>query len=152
MKVILLENVEGLGKRGDHVTVANGYARNYLLPMKMALPATSAGARMFAEREQIRKRRVEKERHAAEELKKKLEKVSVSIEAQVGEDEKLFGSVTAQDISEALKAMGFEVDRRRVMLEEPIRVLGVYKVRLALHPEVSTDIKVWVTKKQGQTA
>ncbi|MBD3235112.1 MAG: 50S ribosomal protein L9 [Candidatus Eisenbacteria bacterium] len=147
MEIILLEDVEGLGNRGERVSVAKGYARNYLLPRTLALPATSAGARMFAERERIRQSRADKERNAAEELAHKLSKVSVTLTAQVGEDEKLFGSVTAQDIADALGEQGFDIDRRRIQLEEPIKVLGVYRVDVKLYQEIGATIKVWVAKQ-----
>ncbi len=146
MRVILLENVPGLGERGESREVASGYARNYLLPRNLALPATSAGARTFAERERIVRARSEKEHRQAEALAHKLEKISVTIAAQVGEDDKLFGSVTAQDIAEAVGKEGFEIDRRQVQLEEPLRALGVYKVDIKLYPEVVVPLKVWVSK------
>lgn len=147
MEVILLDGIEGLGERGDRVAVARGYARNYLLPRKMALLATGAGAAIFEQSERTRRGKVEKEKLAAEQIAKKLRSVSVTIEAQVGEEEKLFGSVTTQDISDALKAQGFEIDRRQIMLEEPLKVLGVYKVDVKLYSEVSATIKVWIAKK-----
>lgn len=147
MEVILLDNVEGLGNRGERVSVAKGYARNFLLPRSLALPATSSGARMFAERERICQSRSDKERRVASELARKLSKVSLTIAAQVGEDEKLFGSVTAQDVADALKEQGFEIDRRRIQLEEPIRVLGVYRVDVKLYQEIGATIKVWVAKE-----
>jgi len=147
MELILLESVEGLGERGARVEVAPGYARNFLLPKKLALPATSAGAKMFAEADRVRRIRSEQERRQAEGLAKRLAALSVTIPAQVGEDEKLFGSVTAQDIADALGTQGLEVDRRRIQLEEPLRVLGVYKVDVRLHPEITVPLKVWVTKQ-----
>ncbi|MCK4412921.1 MAG: 50S ribosomal protein L9 [Candidatus Eisenbacteria sp.] len=147
MELILLENVAGLGERGARVQVARGYARNFLLPKKLALPATSTGAKMFSEAERVRRSRGEQERHHAEGLAKQLAAASVTIPAQVGEDEKLFGSVTAQDIVDALHAQGLEIERRRIQLEEPLRVLGVYKINVKLHPEISVPLKVWVTKQ-----
>ncbi len=149
MEVILLEAIDGLGTRGDRVQVARGYARNYLVPKQLALPATSAGARMFEEAERSRRSRTEKERRGAEALAKQLETVSVTMHAQVGEDEKLFGSVTAADIADALKAQGLEVDRRQVMLEEPIKVLGVYRVELKLYQDITAVVKVWVAKQEA---
>lgn len=148
MEVILLEPVEGLGHRGARVQVAPGYARNFLLPKKLALPATSAGARMFSEAERLRQQRDEQERKSAQAIAHSLGQASVTIPAQVGEEEKLFGSVTAADIAAALQAQGFSVDRRQVQLEEPLRVLGVYKVDIRLHAELIVPVKVWVTKQQ----
>lgn len=147
MDVILLEDVEGLGRRGERRVVARGFARNHLLPRKLAILATSAGAMMFEEAERIRRSRGEKDRREAETLAHRLEKVSVTIPAQVGEDEKLFGSVTAQDIVDALKQEGIQIERRRIQLEEPLKVLGVYKVDVKLHADVSVPLRVWVTKQ-----
>jgi large subunit ribosomal protein L9 len=149
MDIILLESVEGLGTRGDRVQVARGYARNFLLPRNLALPATSAGARMFEETERSRRTRTDKEQRAAEALAKQMKDVSLTIHAQVGEDEKLFGSVTTQDIADALKEQGFPVDRRQVQLEEPLKVLGVYWVDVKLFQDISTTLKVWVAKQEG---
>lgn len=148
MEVILLEDVEGLGRRGERRSVAPGYARNLLLPRKLAIPATSAGARLFEEAERTRRVRGEKEKREAEHLARQLEKVSLTIPAQVGEDDKLFGSVTSQDLVEALQQQGFTVERRRIQLEEPLKVLGVYKVDVRLHADITVPIRVWVTKQQ----
>jgi large subunit ribosomal protein L9 len=148
MDVILLESVEGLGQRGQRVQVAPGYARNFLLPKSLALPATSAGARMFEQAERARQTRALKEQRDAEAVAQRLKDVSLTIHAQVGEDEKLFGSVTAQDIAEALKGHGFAIDRRQVQLEEPLKVLGVYWVNIKLFQEVGATVKVWVAKQE----
>ena len=147
MEVILLEHVEGLGERGAHVQVASGYARNFLLPKRLALPATSAGARTFAAEEHVRQSRAEQERKQAEALAHRLGSVSITIPAQVGEEEKLFGSVTAADIADALQGQGFTIDRRQVQLEEPLRVLGVYKVDIRLSADMVVPVKVWITKQ-----
>ena len=148
MEVILMEAVEGVGNRGDRVQVARGYARNFLLPRKLALPATSAGARMFEQGERGRRLRSDREITVAEGLSKKMQDLSVTIHAKVGEDEKLFGSVTAQDISDGLQAQGFDIDRRQVLLEEPLRVLGVYWVDVKLYQDIKTTLKVYVAKKE----
>lgn len=148
MDVILLENVEGLGDRGDRVQVARGYARNFLVPKRLALAATGAGARMFEEHERSRRKRSEKDLRTAEKLAKQLGELAVTITAQVGEDEKLFGSVTTQDIAEAVREKGFEIDKRQVMLEEPLKVLGVYRVDVKLYQDVSATLKVWVAKQE----
>ncbi len=148
MEVILLENIEGLGTRGDRVQAAKGYVRNFLLPRKLVLMADGAGAKMFEQAERSRRGREEKEKVTAEQLAKKLSKVSITINAQVGEEEKLFGSVTTQDISDSLKEQGFDIDKRQVMLEEPLKVLGVYKVDIKLFAEVKATIKIWIAKKE----
>ncbi len=148
MEVILLESVEGLGVRGDRVQVARGYARNYLVPRNLAILATSAGARVYEEQQRARRSRTEKERRAAEALARKLGDVSLTLHAQVGEDEKLFGSITSSDIAAALQGQGFEIDRRQVLLEEPLKVLGVYRVDVKLFQDISAAVKVWVAKQE----
>ncbi|MBM3317214.1 MAG: 50S ribosomal protein L9 [Candidatus Eisenbacteria bacterium] len=148
MEIILLEDVEGLGRRGERRSVAPGYARNHLLPGKLAIPATSAGARLFEQAERVRAARGEKERRDAQGLARRLEKISLTIPAQVGEDDRLFGSVTSQDIVEALQEQGLTVERRRVQLEEPLKVLGVYKIDIRLHADIVVPIRIWVTKQQ----
>jgi len=150
MEIILLEAVEGLGARGDRVQVARGFARNYLVPRNLAIMATSAGARVFEDQERARRNRSDKERRAAEALAQKMKDVSVTLHAQVGEDEKLFGSITANDIATVLQAQGFTIDKRQVQLEEPLKVLGVYRVEVKLYQDVSAAIKVWVAKQETE--
>ncbi len=150
MEVILLEAVEGLGARGDRVQVARGFARNYLVPRNLAILATSAGARMFEDQERARRNRSDKERRAAEALAHKMKDASVTLHAQVGEDEKLFGSITASDIATALQTQGFTIDKRQVQLEEPLKVLGVYRVEVKLYQDVAAAIKVWVAKQEAE--
>ncbi len=147
MKVILREIVENLGKRGETVDVAKGYARNYLIPRKLAVEATAGNQRSYAEEEKLREVRENKIRRQAERLAEKVRKVSVTATAQVGEDDRLFGSITAHDIEELLRAQGFEIDRKKILLEEPLKALGVYTVPIKLHREVECAIKVWVVKK-----
>ncbi len=148
MEIILLEEVDGLGRRGDKVVVSRGYARNFLLPRKLALAATSAGARIFMESERIKQSRQDRLRVAAEKLATKLNKASITVFMQAGEDDRLFGSVTAADVAEKLAADGFEVDKRQVHLEEPLKALGAYNVRIKLHQDVEAKVRVWV-KKEG---
>ena len=147
MEIILLEDVKGVGKRGEKVKVANGYARNFMIPNKLAVVSTDAGAAIFAETERRRSRREQKSRHEAEEAAKKYGSVSVHISVEVGEEDRLFGSVTSADIAEALREQGVEVDKRKIMLEEPLRQLGVYSVPIKLFQDVEAKIKVWVVKK-----
>jgi large subunit ribosomal protein L9 len=147
MEVILLEDVKGLGKRGEKIRIASGYARNYMLPNKLAVLSTDAGAAIFAEAERRRSRREHKSRREAEEAAKKYANVSVHISVEVGEEDRLFGSVTSADIAEALREQGIEVDKRKILLEEPLRQLGVYTVPLKLFQDVEAKIKVWVVKK-----
>ena len=147
MEIILLEDVKGVGKRGEKVRVANGYARNFMIPNKLAVVSTDAGAAIFAETERRRSRREQKSRHEAEEAAKKYGNVSVHISVEVGEEDRLFGSVTSADIAEALREQGIEVDKRKIVLEEPLRQLGVYSVPIKLFQDVEAKIKVWVVKK-----
>ena len=147
MEIILLEDVKGVGKRGEKVKVANGYARNFMIPNKLAVVSTDAGAAIFAEVERRRARRSQKSRREAEEAAKKYANVSVHISVEVGEEDRLFGSVTSADSAEALKEQGVEVDKRKIVLEEPLRQLGVYSVPIKLFQDVEAKIKVWVVKK-----
>lgn len=148
MDVILLEEIEGLGRRGDKVNVARGYARNYLLPRKIALAATSAGARIFMESERIKQSKDERLKGQAEKVAAKLNKLSVTVLMQAGEDDRLFGSVTASDIAEKIVAEGYEVDKRHIHLDEPLKALGAYNVRVKMFADVEAKVRVWV-KKEG---
>ena len=151
MEVILREHVDNLGRRGEIVKVAAGYARNYLLPRKLALPAT-AGNRKHVERERrIMEAREAEEKGQAEALASRLALVEISIARRVGETEQLFGSVTAVDIAEYLKGKGFEIDRRKLILPEPIKTLGGHQVPLKLHREVSVPLTVKVVKEGAES-
>ena len=147
MEVILREHVDNLGKRGEIVKVADGYARNYLLPRKLALPATE-GNRKHVERERKKMEvREAEEKSGAEGIASRISLIDISIARRVGETEQLYGSVTAADIVEFLKAKGFEVDRRKLILPEPIKSIGEYNVPLKLHREVTVPLKVRVVKE-----
>ena len=144
MEVILRQAVENLGHPGDVVTVSNGYARNYLLPRGVAYQAT-AGNKKRISQEKARLEAAEGQRRgAAEEIAKKLEEVSITFAARVGDEGKLFGSVTTQDIADQLAAQGFTIEKRQVELPEPIKTLGVYRIPIRLHADVHPEIKVWV--------
>jgi large subunit ribosomal protein L9 len=144
MEVILREHVDNLGKRGEIVKVADGYARNYLLPRKLALLATDGNRKQIErEREKFEAKESE-ERKAAEALSARMGSLEIQIPRRVGENEVLFGSVTTADIAAALDAKGFEVDRRKLQLSEPIKKLGEFDVPLKLHRDVSTTVKVKV--------
>jgi large subunit ribosomal protein L9 len=149
MELILIEDVESLGKRGEKIVVKDGYARNFLLPRKLALPATDRGVKMMQHVEKMRTVKEAKIHKEAEELAKALGKVSCTAEVQAGEDDRVFGSVTSADISELLKAQGFEVDRRKIIIEEPLKALGVYTIPVRLHHDVEAKVKVWVVKKSN---
>ncbi len=147
MEIILREHVDNLGRRGEIVKVADGYARNYLLPRKLALPAT-AGNKKHVERERkIMEAREAEEKGQAAAIATRLSAVEISIARRVGETEALYGSVTAADIADFLKARGFEIDRRKLILPEPIKVLGVHDVPLKLHREVTVPLKVHVVRE-----
>lgn len=147
MKVILIEDVPKLGSMGDVIQVKDGYARNLLFPKKLAKPATAPNLKIVDDIKRKKELVLEKEKKAAEELKERLSLISCTIPVEAGDDDKLFGSVTAQDISKAFEAEDLVIDRRKFILEEPIKKLGVYRVSVKLHPEVTADVKVWVVKK-----
>jgi large subunit ribosomal protein L9 len=147
MEVILRQAVDNLGHPGDVVDVSNGYARNYLLPRGVAFLATEGNKKRITQ-EKARLEAAEGERRgAAQALADKLAEVSITFAARVGEEGKLFGSVTAGDIAQQLEAQGFHVERRQIDLHEPIKALGVYRVPLRLHADVRPEIKVWVIKQ-----
>ncbi|MGE0445741.1 MAG: 50S ribosomal protein L9 [Vicinamibacterales bacterium] len=152
MEVILREHVEHLGERGQIVKVADGYARNYLLPRKLALPATE-GNRKHVERERkIVEAREAESKGQAEALAARIAAIDISIARRVGETEQLYGSVTSSDIVDYLKAQGVEVDRRKLLLPEPIKTLGSFDVPLKLHRQVTVPLKVNVVREGGPRA
>ena len=146
MEVILREDVEKLGNRGDMVRVAPGYARNFLLPKRLAVAATDANRKIVEQERQAHLRREAKQKSEAEDLSKLLTGVTVTIAQKAGENDQLFGSVTAKDVAEALEAKDFTIDRRKIQLDEPIRTLGEHKVTVRLHREVSTEVTVNVVR------
>jgi large subunit ribosomal protein L9 len=147
MKIILREDVDRLGKRGDTITVKDGYARNYLIPRKLALLATPGNLKTFQEEKKQLGVRENKTHRLADQLAKKLKSVSITATVSVGEEDRVFGSVTAQTISNLLKEKGYDVDKKKILLEEPIKALGVYTVPLKLHHDVQGKVKVWVVKE-----
>jgi large subunit ribosomal protein L9 len=147
MEVILREHVDKLGKRGEIVKVADGYARNYLLPRKLALPATE-GNKKHVERERKKMEvREAEEKGQAEAIAARLATVEITIARRVGETDQLYGSVTTADIAEYLKGKGVDIDRRKLILPEPIKTLGDHDVPLKLHREVTAPLKVHVVKE-----
>ena len=147
MEVILRNAIDKLGHPGDVVTVSAGYARNYLVPRGFAFPATEGNKKRISQ-EKTRLETAEGQRRAAaEEIAKKLEEVSITFAARVGEEGKLFGSVTTQDIADQLAAQGYTIEKRQVDLHEPIKALGVYRIPIKLHADVKPEIKVWVIKQ-----
>ena len=148
MEVILKEDVANLGHRGDVVKVADGYGRNFLLPRKLALQATQANKAVIEQMKAAAARRSATEKVQAEELLLKLQSVALSFTRKSGENGQLFGSVTSADIAGELAAKGFDVDRRKIQLDEPIKQLGEHKVTVRLHREVPVEITVHVTKEE----
>jgi large subunit ribosomal protein L9 len=149
MEVILREHVEHLGKRGEIVKVAAGYARNYLLPRKLALPATDGNKKHVERERRIVEARESQERGVAEALGARLAAVDITIARRVGDTEQLYGSVTSGDIADFLKEKGFDVDKRKLILPEAIKAIGDYDVPLKLHREVTIPLKVHVIKEGG---
>jgi len=146
MEVILREHVDNLGNRGEIVKVADGYARNYLLPRKLALPATDSNKKHVERERRILEAREAQEKGQAEALASRLAAVEIAIARRVGEADQLYGSVTSADITEFLKEKGFEVDRRKIIMPEPLRTLGDHDVPLKLHREVTVPLKVRIVK------
>lgn len=147
MEVILRQAIDNLGHPGEIVKVSPGFARNYLLPRGLAYEATT-GNRKRIEQERARLEAAEGQRRdTAQELADRLEQVSLTFSARVGEEGKLFGSVTAADIAQQLEAQGIHLERRLIDLHEPIRALGVYRIPIRLHADVHPEIKVWVIKQ-----
>ena len=148
MEVILREDIDKLGARGQLVKVAAGYARNFLLPKRLAVEATEANRKIVEQERQAHLRKEAKLESEAQDLAKLVGGVTVTIAQKAGENDQLFGSVTAQDIANALAAKNFTIDRRKVQLEEPIKQLGEYKVPVKLHKEVTAEVTVTVVREE----
>jgi large subunit ribosomal protein L9 len=146
MEVILRDHVENVGKRGDVVKVADGFARNYLLPRKLALEATEANKQWIARERKIAEAREGEERVAAEALADRLVALDLQVARKVGDNDTLYGSVTNADIADLLKAKGFDVDRRKILLPDPLRTLGEAHVPVKLHRDVTAQLKITVVK------
>ena len=148
MEVILREDVPQLGHRGDLVKVKPGYARNYLIPRKLAMPATAGARKQVADMKAANARKDAREKSGAESLAAQLGELTLTISAKAGEQDQLFGSVTTMDIAAALEAKGFNIDRRTIELEEPIKTIGEYSVPVRLHHQVAAAVKVNVTREE----
>jgi large subunit ribosomal protein L9 len=146
VELILLDDVKDLGVIGDQVKVSDGYARNYLLPKKLAAKVTAGNMRRLEAKKLALQKEHEERVAVARALAEKIASTSVTITAEAGEEDKLYGSITTTQIAEALTEQGVEVDRHAVLLEEPIRQLGVYDVNIHLHSEVQAKVKVWVVR------
>lgn len=147
MKVILREDVPDIGRAGQTVEVKSGYGRNYLFPRNLAIPATRANLKAVGEISKQKDVADRKRRREAEVVKERIEKLELSTEVLVGEDEKLFGSVTAADIAGMLQTENIIVDKRAIELESPLKALGVYTVPVKIDKDVSANLKLWVIKK-----
>jgi len=147
MQIVLKEDIDKLGRRGEVVKVANGYARNYLLPLGKALPATPGNLKVIEREKRRYLMRLSKEKEENEGLSRRIQALSLTLVRKVGENDVLYGSVTSGDIAEALSREGVGIDKRRIQLPEPIKSLGIYNVPIRLHPEVTTEVKVWVVKE-----
>ena len=147
MKVILRKDQDKLGQVGTVVEVKDGYARNYLIPKGIAYPASNGSMRALTEEKKQAERRSTKELKTSEKLAAELEKLSITIKMKVGEDEKLFGSVTSQMVADAVNEKGFDLDKRIFELPEPIKALGIYNVDVKLHQNVTGKVKVWVVRE-----
>jgi len=147
MELLLKRDVTDLGRIGEVVDVKAGYARNYLLPRNLALVANTGNMAVYQEVKSQRGALAAREKREAEYRAEALGKASITIAVAVGEEDRIFGSVTNQQIADLLKDQNFEIDRRAIQLDEPIRALGVYDVPIRLHPEVEATVKVWVVKE-----
>jgi large subunit ribosomal protein L9 len=147
MEVILTKDVEGIGKTGTVVKVKDGFARNFLLLKNLAVPMTSGNVKNLEAEKQHRLLKEEKSRKAAEELKAKLAGLSLTIAVLTQEKEKLYANIDTQEIQKALKDEGYDIDKKAILMEEPIKALGIYEIPVKLHPEVSGVVKVWIVKK-----
>ncbi len=148
MKVILKEDVSGVGLMGEIVTVKDGFARNYLIPRGLAVEANERNLRQLEHHKRLIAQKVKKLKNQAQTLAEKLSQSIIEIKAKAGEGDKIFGSITTIDIEKALREKGFDIDRKRIVLDEPIRRLGEYTVRVRVHPEITADLTVQVTKAE----
>tara|TARA_Y100001970_G_scaffold194279_1_gene236209 strand:- start:1931 stop:2374 length:444 start_codon:yes stop_codon:yes gene_type:complete len=146
MKVILMSNVENLGESGDIVSVKPGYARNMLIPMGLALRASKRNIAVATEQKKVASEKVKRENQAMEILAKKLGKVEITIEVKVGDEEKMFGSITNKDIVRELIDKGFKVDKNQISINEPIKALGIYHITINVAKDITSDVKLYVIK------
>jgi large subunit ribosomal protein L9 len=146
MKVILLSDVENLGLAGDIVTVKPGYARNRLIPQGIALRASNKNVAVASERKKVASVKLERENIALQKLAKKLSNVEITIEVNVGEEEKMFGSITNLDVHKELTSKGFDLDKSQIIIDEPIKALGIYHAKVKIAKDIASDVKLYVIK------
>ena len=147
MQIILREDIDTLGAAGDTVTVKDGYARNYLIPRNLAYPATRSYSKVFEEEKRQKANRDARMNAQAEETAAKLGNLSLEASVKVGEEDKVFGAVTAADIATLLEEKGYKVDKRDILLEEPLKALGIYNVPIKVSSEIKAEVKIWVIKE-----
>jgi len=147
MKVILLETIDRLGHSGDIVVVKEGFARNFLIPQKKARPATPGNMKALDAVKKKEAAEVSKQVESARALANRISNISLTISVEAGDEDKLFGSVTADAVSDELKGEGIEIDKKDILIEEPIKKLGVYQVTVKVHPEVKAILRLWIVKK-----
>lgn len=147
MEVILNQDIDRIGKAGQIVKVKDGFARNFLIPNGLAVPVTSANLKKLEQEKQLKALQLEKAKREAEELKAKLAHLSLTIPVLTHEEDKLYASITEQDLATALGEEGFNINKNSIVLDEPIKALGIFEVSINLHPEIPAKIKVWVVKK-----
>ena len=146
MKIILLSDVENLGESGDVITVNPGYARNKLIPQGLALRASNRNIAVTNEKKRVATAKLERENQALNVLAKKLSKVEITIEVKVGDEEKMFGSITNKDIHKELIDKGFELEKNQISIEEPIKALGIYHINVKISKDITSDVKLYVIK------
>lgn len=147
MKLILKDDVKNLGRIGEIINVSNGYARNYLIPKQFAVEANMKNLKEFEHQKSVIMKKAEKLKGLLKASAEKLSSISLVIKAKAGEEDKLFGTVTTMDISDALKAEGFDIDKKKISIEEPIKRLGTYSVNVKFHSEIFTTVKVQVVQE-----
>jgi large subunit ribosomal protein L9 len=147
MELILNQDIDRIGKAGNIVKVKDGFARNFLIPNGLAVPVTPANLKKLEQEKQLKTLQLEKAKREAEELKAKLAHLSLTIPVLTHEEDKLYASITVQDLTTALSEEGFNIDKNSIVLDEPIKALGIFEVPINLHPEISAKVKVWIVKK-----
>jgi len=146
VRVILIKDQEKLGKIGDTLDVKGGFARNYLIPQGIALPVNSSSLKRIQEEIRLKDLRNQKALRKSQELAEKLQALSLTVPVQVGEEDRVFGAVTAQMVADQLQEKGYDIDRRHIQREEPIKALGIFEIPIRIHPEVTATVKLWVVK------
>ena len=147
MKIILRQDYNPLGEIGDTVNVKDGYARNYLIPKNIAILATSKNMRILEEERKVVENQQNKDKRNAQALAKELEKISITATVSVGEEDRVFGSVTAQTVADLLKEKGHDIDKRKIQIDETIKALGIYTIPIKLHTDVEAKVRLWVVKE-----